>query len=125
MNFQAKRAGEDRELENKDFQGVIADQRATQKLLGKALSILKGFYGVQVEKKQPLSAAAAAAGPAPPPGFKDFSKNKNAGGVMGLIQKILDDAKEMEQTRYEKFVKDTNDSVDAAQKDITNKSAAR
>ena len=60
MQFQMKRAGEDREPENKDFQGVIADQRATQDLLGKALGILKGFDGLQVEKKQPLSAAAAA-----------------------------------------------------------------
>merc|ERR1719161_1959440 len=39
-----KRAGEDRELENKDFQLTIADQRATQKVLTTALEILKGFY---------------------------------------------------------------------------------
>merc|ERR1719155_371545 len=39
-----KRAGEDRELENKDFQLTIADQRATQKVLTAALDILKGFY---------------------------------------------------------------------------------
>merc|ERR1719161_731601 len=39
-----KRAGEDREIENKDFQLIIADQRATQKVLTAALSILKGFY---------------------------------------------------------------------------------
>merc|ERR1719316_1697056 len=39
-----KRAGEDREIENKDFQLTIADQRATQKVLTAALSILKGFY---------------------------------------------------------------------------------
>merc|ERR1719393_676674 len=39
-----KRAGEDRELENKDFQLTVADQRATQKVLTAALSILKGFY---------------------------------------------------------------------------------
>merc|ERR1719235_636317 len=39
-----KRAGEDRELENKDFQLTVADQRATQKVLTTALDILKGFY---------------------------------------------------------------------------------
>merc|ERR1719230_2183200 len=33
MQVQLKRAGEDREKENKDFQLTIADQRATQKLL--------------------------------------------------------------------------------------------
>merc|ERR550537_1810969 len=38
MQVQLKRAGEDRELENKDFQGVVADQRETQKLLEAALN---------------------------------------------------------------------------------------
>merc|ERR1719456_1172878 len=44
MKFQMKRAGEDREKENKEFQTVVADQRATQKLLNQALAVLKGFY---------------------------------------------------------------------------------
>merc|ERR1719238_585572 len=44
MQVQLKRAGEDREKENKDFQLTIADQRATQKLLQQALTVLKGFY---------------------------------------------------------------------------------
>ena len=33
MQVQLKRAGEDREKENKEFQETVADQRATQKLL--------------------------------------------------------------------------------------------
>merc|ERR1719387_3331920 len=41
MQVQLKRAGEDRELENKDFQNVVADQRETQKLLTNALNVLK------------------------------------------------------------------------------------
>ena len=66
--MQLKRAGEDRELENKDFQSVVADQRETQKLLEAALAKLKGFYDkafVQTGTKhgQP-------AGPPPPPSFK-------------------------------------------------------
>merc|ERR1719353_2878318 len=44
MQVQLKRAGEDREKENKEFQITVADQRATQKLLTAALNILKGFY---------------------------------------------------------------------------------
>merc|ERR1712048_1521624 len=43
MQVQMKRAGEDREKENKEFQQTVADQRATQKLLTAALNILKGF----------------------------------------------------------------------------------
>merc|ERR1719158_1334552 len=41
MQVQMKRAGEDREKENKEFQATVADQRATQKLLTAALNILK------------------------------------------------------------------------------------
>merc|ERR1719372_41839 len=44
MQLQLKRAGEDREVENKEFQLSVADQRATQKLLQQALTVLKGFY---------------------------------------------------------------------------------
>merc|ERR1719262_59603 len=44
MEKQMKYAGEDREKENHAFQLVVADARATQKLLGAALNILKGFY---------------------------------------------------------------------------------
>merc|ERR1719424_2333598 len=44
MQVQMKRAGEDREKQNQEFQMTVADQRATQKLLAAALNILKGFY---------------------------------------------------------------------------------
>merc|ERR550514_1707605 len=39
MQVQLKRAGEDREKENKEFQQTVADQRATQKLLAQALNV--------------------------------------------------------------------------------------
>merc|ERR1711897_51449 len=45
MQVQLKRAGEDREKENKEFQTTVADQRATQKLLKAALTVLQDFYG--------------------------------------------------------------------------------
>merc|ERR1719436_223214 len=38
MQVQLKRAGEDREKQNKEFQSTVADQRETQKLLKAALS---------------------------------------------------------------------------------------
>merc|ERR1719456_2193418 len=58
MQTQMKRAGEDREIENVEFNKVVQDQRATMALLNGALNALKGFYGIQVakkavEKKQP------------------------------------------------------------------------
>merc|ERR1719310_2660253 len=94
MQVQMKRAGEDREKENKEFQTTVAEQRATQVLLTKALSVLEGFYGkkaaaLQHKHKEP-------AGPPPPPGFKAYKKSNAAGGVMGMIQQIINDAKAME-----------------------------
>merc|ERR1712054_704653 len=44
MQVQLKRAGEDREKQNKEFQTTVADQRETQKLLQAALGVLKEVY---------------------------------------------------------------------------------
>merc|ERR1719510_1305853 len=129
MQVQMKRAGEDREKENKEFQTTVADQRATQKLLKAALTVLQDFYGKKAafmqQHKQP-------AGPPPPPGFEEYKKNAASGGVMKLIQQIISDAKAMEaetirseedaQKAYEDFVKETNASIEAKTKAIINKS---
>merc|ERR1719335_1732783 len=129
MQVQMKRAGEDREKENKEFQQTVADQRATQKLLAQALGVLKGVYD---KKAKAAFAQEAKDGQAPPPGFKKYKKNAAAGGVMGMIQQIINDAKQMEaealrsedeaQKAYEDFVKDTNASMEEKNKDIINKS---
>merc|ERR1719335_129567 len=93
LQVQMKRAGEDREKENKEFQQTVADQRASVVLLSKALEILSSFYNKEAsllqQKQEP-------AGPPPPPGFKEYKKNAAAGGVMGMIQQIINDAKAME-----------------------------
>merc|ERR1712139_626643 len=125
MQVQMKRAGEDREKENKEFQMAVADQRATQKLLTAALNVLKGFY--EKKAKAVLLQTQQPAGPPPPPGFSEYKKNAAAGGVMGMIQQIINDAKAMEadairseadaQTAYEDFVKETNASIEAKSKD--------
>jgi len=133
MQVQLKRAGEDRELENKEFQTTVADQRASQKLLQAALTILQDFYGKKdaaafVQRQEP-------AGPPPPPGFEAYKKNAASGGVMGMIQQIINDTKAMEaetirseedaQKAYEDFVKETNASIEAKSKDIVNKSETK
>jgi len=129
MQVQMKRAGEDREKENKEFQTVIADQRATQKLLKATLTILQDFYGkAALLQRQP-------AGPPPPAGFEEYKKSESSGGVMGMIQQIIDDAKAMEaeairdeedaQKAYEEFVKETNASIEEKSKDIVNKSETK
>merc|ERR1719261_1777045 len=68
MQTQLKRAGEDREAENADFQTTVSDQRATQKLLTNALSVLKAVY----DKKAFVQANAKQQEPLPPPGFKTY-----------------------------------------------------
>jgi len=129
MQVQLKRAGEDREKQNKEFQMTVADQRETQKLLTSALGVLQDFYGKKgafvQEKQEPV-------GPPPPPGFEAYKNNAASGGVMQLIQQIISDAKAMEaeviraeedaQKAYEDFVKETNNSIEAKSKDIVNKS---
>merc|ERR1719399_1649474 len=128
MQTPLKRAGEDREAENADFQTTVSDQRATQKLLANALSVLKAVYDkkafVQTKGKQ------EPAGP-PPPGFKKYEQSSGAGGVMGMIEQVIADAKTLEaeaikaetdsQKAYEAFVKDTNKSIEEATRDMTNK----
>merc|ERR1719479_345975 len=131
MQVQLKRAGEDREKQNKEFQMTVADQRETQKLLKAALNVLQDFYGKKalaaslVQKQEPV-------GPPPPPGFEAYKNNAASGGVMSLIQQIISDAKAMEaetirseedsQKAYEDFVKETNNSIEAKSRDIVNKS---
>merc|ERR1719330_1000345 len=114
MQVQLKRAGEDREKQNKEFQMTVADQRETQKLLKAALNVLQDFYA----KKQPAASLAQQepVGPPPPAGFKEYKNNAASGGVVSMIQQIISDAKAMEsetirseedaQKAYEDFVKE-------------------
>jgi len=134
MQLQLKRAGEDRELENKDFQATVADQRETQKLLTSALNVLKAVYA-----KKFLQTGAATqrqpAGPPPPPGFKEYKQAGGAGGVLGMIEQIIADTKTLEadaikaetdaQKAYEAVVKDTNASIEQKTRDITNKTGEK
>jgi len=131
MQTQLKRAGEDRELENKDFQATVADQRETQKLLTSALNVLKAVYAKKFIQVSSAAKKQEPAGPPPPPGFKSYEK-QSSGGVMGMLEQIIADTKTLEaeaikaesdaQKAYEAFVKDTNASVEEKTRDITNKS---
>merc|ERR1719262_1279207 len=47
LQLELKRAGEDREKASAEFQMTVADQRASQALLKKALQVLEDFYGKQ------------------------------------------------------------------------------
>jgi len=130
MQKQLKRAGEDREAENSDFQTTVSDQRATQQLLTNALNVLKGFYSKKsfLQKQEP-------AGPPPPAGFKKYEKQGGSGGVLGMLEQIIAEAKQLEadaikgesdaQKAYESFVKDSNKSLDEKSRDLTNKNSTK
>lgn len=134
MNLQTKRAGEDRELENRDFQATIADQRETQVLLNKAITVLNAVYNKAPKRKGSFAVRGGRieyAAQAPPAGFKDYSNNAGGGGAVALLTKILGDARVMEaeakkdeqaaQVTYEKFVKASNNAIASKQTAIVNK----
>merc|ERR1719343_1668962 len=131
MQVQMKRAGEDREKENKAFQTTVADQRETQKLLSATLTILGDFYS-KAEKAMMLQEQQEPVGPPPPAGFEAYKNNAASGGVMKMIEQIISDAKAMEaetirseedaQKAYEDFVKETNASIEAKSAGIVSKS---
>merc|ERR1719198_2789081 len=90
-----KQAGETRKKENQEFQQVVSDQRATIEILNKALDRLKDFYAKESllavsahEHKQEPGAAVAP----PPAAGKEYKKNGMSGGVMQLLEKIIQDA---------------------------------
>jgi len=134
MNLQIKRKGEDRELENKDFQTTVADQREMQRLLSKALQVLRVVYKSSEVVASPPALLQQAEGrqepPPPPPGFSTYGQGRVAGGVIGLMEGIVSDTKAMEtetlhdeqqaQEEYERVVKDLNASIQAKQQQMVN-----
>mmetsp|Transcript_104298 Transcript_104298/g.185419 ORF Transcript_104298/g.185419 Transcript_104298/m.185419 type:complete len:663 (+) Transcript_104298:79-2067(+) len=117
LKKQLQLASQNREKENSEFQTVIAEQRQTQVLLKQALDVLGQFYnkGALVQIKNH-------ANPKAPGGFKDYKKNGQSFGVMGMIRQILKDTAAMEaegtraeksaQGAYEDFAKETTSSTE-------------
>merc|ERR1719181_2441140 len=95
-----------------------------------ALNVLKAVYAKKSFAQ--TGAKQEPAGPPPPPGFKKYEQSSGAGGVMGMLNQIINDAKALEaeaikaetdsQKAYETYVKDTNESIEEKNRDITNKS---
>jgi peptidoglycan hydrolase CwlO-like protein len=133
LEIELKAATENRKKETEAFEVTVSDQRATQKLLAVALKILSDFYTfVQTDEKGQKAAAGQAAGQAPPPGFKKYEKSASSGGVMGMMEGIITDAKAMEaeciraeekaQKDFESMSKDTREAVETKTSDINTKS---
>merc|ERR1719428_2250007 len=88
-NLEMKTASTNREKENADFQVTVADQKATQAILKKALDRLKAFYAakglLQTSDKQT------------PPTQGTYKKSASAGGVMNLLQGVIDESVDVEK----------------------------
>merc|ERR1719329_1378784 len=130
-----KRAGEDRKTENKEYQQVVADQRATVAILTKALDRLKDFYApkmllqrsARIQKHQQVQA--------PPSAGKEYSNNAASGGVMSTIEMIIQDAEaadaeamkaeQSSQAAYAELVANTNQELTDAANSVTQKSAEK
>merc|ERR1719375_940808 len=120
-----KKASQVRETENADFQTTIADQRATQDILSKALGKLKEFYkkAALLQNKQE-----------PPVKFGAYKTNAGASPVITMIEEIIGDSKTLEseavageaesQKSYETFVKDSNDLIAELTKAVSAKTKA-
>merc|ERR1719310_1592233 len=116
------KASQLREAENHDFQVEIADQRATQAILKKALDRLKSFYGFVQEGQEP-------------PTQGTYKKSAGSSGVMAMIETLVDESAQLEadamkgeadaQAAYESFMKDSTTSKEACLKEITNKTSAK
>jgi len=129
IRVQLKRAGEDREKQNAEFQETVKDQRESQGLLLKAINVLKAVY----KKKSFLQEEPA--GPPPPAGFGAYKKNAQSGGVISMIEQIIEDAKAMEaeaikdesdaQKAYEEYVQESNQSVQTKMKARVNDEEAK
>mmetsp|Transcript_17541 Transcript_17541/g.44118 ORF Transcript_17541/g.44118 Transcript_17541/m.44118 type:complete len:771 (-) Transcript_17541:106-2418(-) len=128
--IEVKKAGQQREQENKEFQSVVADQRATQGILKKALIKLEDFYKKGIGKALLLQRSAQT----PPVQFGDYKSSAGASPVIGLIKQILEDSAKLEteamdsessaQADYEGFVKDSNELAKGLAQAIISKSDA-
>jgi len=131
MQIDMQRANQNRVAENKEFQTTIADQRATQAILKKALDRLSGFYKEQFLQMSATKQEPGAPVEAMPESMGEYKSKSGAGAVMTMIGSIIQDAKDMEkeatqseqdaQEAYEEFLKTSDASTREAQRSLTNK----
>merc|ERR1719428_1556909 len=123
------KASQVREGENAEFQTTVADQRATQDILNKALGKLKEFY-----KSEKGGALVQKASQEPPVKFNSYKNNAGASPVIGMIEQIIEESKALEseavegettaQASYEKFVAESNDSIKELSDNVAAKTKA-
>jgi len=115
-----KRASEDRQMENREFQTTLRDQKVTAEILKKALKKLNKFYGFVQQT--------------PPVAQMTYEKNSGSGGIMQMIEKLIKEAETMAadslsaeneaQANYEVLVQDSIDTLKALGSEVWEKKRA-
>lgn len=129
-----KRASEDRQAENLEFQQIVADQRATVTILNKALEKLNSFYSKQALVEVRAHSHSGRQDP-PPPSGKAYKKSAAGSGVIATLENIIQDAEQAEKeavqaeqeasNAYAQMVSETNSVLQAAATQITEKTVAK
>merc|ERR1740117_1221778 len=131
-HVELKRASEDRKTENKEYQQVVANQRATVAILTKALDRLKDFYAPKMLLQRSARIQKHKQSQAPPAAGKEHNNNAASGGVMSTIEMIIQDAEaadaeamkaeQSSQAAYAELVANTNKELTDAANSVTQKS---
>merc|ERR1719316_475751 len=148
MQTEMKRASEDREAENADFQQTVLDQRITQQILQKAYDRMAAVYALLQRRARKVSLAELEQPGAPqmqlsgtdtepgsaPARFNEYEKNAGGKKVLTMIEAVIADSKKTEadaiaaeqdsQTAYMNFMKDSNKSITEYTLAITNMTEA-
>jgi len=113
-----KAAGSVRKEENQNFKEEVLDQQAIQKILAKAVGRLQAAL-LQQPAVSPVK-------------FQPYHKNAGSSPVIGLMEQIVEDSRQLEQqaqaaeqssqTAYAEFVANTDSSIKALNNGIETKS---
>jgi len=133
---QMKRASDNRQIENADYQQTMSDQRLTQAILQKALDRMKQVYAFLQGPGAPhIQTSGTKTDPGNGPAkFKEYEENAGGGRVLKMLEEVMADSKKSEadaynsetnaQVAYENLMKDSNKAIKTNNEKITNMSEA-
>merc|ERR1719215_1379206 len=137
-----KRASENREGENAEYQTTVSDQRMTQMILRKALARMKEVYNFlqDGEAPQPGAPHIETSGNHTDPGngparFTKYEQHVGGSRVVSMLETVMADSRKIEdeaitaeqdaQNAYENFMKDTNKAITVYTEKIVNMKGAK
>jgi len=138
MQEQMKRASENREAENADYQQTVSDQRITQMILQKALKRMQEVYAFM--QQQPGAPHIETSGTHTDPGngparFTKYEEHAGGSRVLRMLEEVLADSRKTEdeaiaaeqdaQGAYENLMQDSNKAITVYSKKISNMNGAR